>query len=164
MSKSSRSRGSFNKQHGKRAKALSKYVSQHLYHIHWSLANQFSWKKSLLLTCKILVLPVNTLTVDEKYPVPNRENLTIHIQMQLSQKEIFFYQFFTPFLKSRLNFEYFEKKDDHHWYCIYELTDSENVVRWMSKKCRFRGPFDKQHGKGAKELLKSTSQNIYHIH
>ena len=34
----------------------------------------------------------------------------------------------------------------------------------MSKKPHLREPFDKQHGKHAKALLKSTSQHLYQIH
>ena len=34
----------------------------------------------------------------------------------------------------------------------------------MSKKSFFRRPFDKQHCKRAKAKLKSTSQELYHIH
>ena len=59
---------------------------------------------SLLLTCQILGLLVNTLADDEMYPVPNRDNLTIQIQMQLPEKEKSFSQFFAACLKSRLNF------------------------------------------------------------
>ena len=88
-----------------------------------------SWKKSLLLTCKILGLLVNTLAADEKYPVLNTDNLTIPIQMQLSQKQKTFSEFFAAFLKFTVNFEYFEKTDDPHRFCIFEVTDSENVVR-----------------------------------
>ena len=55
-------------------------------------------------------LVVNTLAADEKYLVLNRDNLTIPIQMQLSEKEKKFDQFLGEFLKSILNFEYFEKK------------------------------------------------------
>ena len=33
------------------------------------------------------------------------------------------------FLKSGLNFEYFEKKDDPQSFCISAIMDSENVVR-----------------------------------
>ena len=110
MSKKSRFRGCFDKQYGKRAQALLKSASQHLYHIHRSLPRKLSWKKSLLLTCKILGLLVNTLATDEKYPVVNRDNLTIPIQMQLSQKQKTFSQFLCAFLKSLLNFKYFEKK------------------------------------------------------
>ena len=110
MSKKSRFRGCFDKQYGKRAQALLKSASQHLYHIHRSLPRKLSWKKSLLLTCQILGLLVNILAADEKYPVLNRENLTIPIQMQLSQKQKIFSQFFAAFLEARLNFEHYEKK------------------------------------------------------
>ena len=73
---------------------------------------------------------INTLPTDEKYPLLNRENLMIPIEMQLSQKnKKTFYQFSASFLKSRLNFESFEKEDQPHSFCISEITDSENVVR-----------------------------------
>ena len=87
MSKNCLLRGPFDKQHGKGAQALLKSASQHLYHIHGSLPRKLSWKKSLLLTCKILGLLVNTLAADEKYPVLNRDNLTIPIQMLLYRKQ-----------------------------------------------------------------------------
>ena len=93
------------------------------------IAKLIELKKSLLLTWKILGLLVNTLAPDEKYPVLNRDNLTIPIQMQLSQKQKTFSEFFAAFLKSRLNFKYFVKKDDPPRFCIFEITDSENVVR-----------------------------------
>ena len=49
--------------------------------------------------------------------------------MQLSQKENTFYELFRPFLKSRLNFEYFGSKDDPKSFFISEIRDSENVVK-----------------------------------
>ena len=69
-----------------------------------------SWEKALLLTHQILGLLLNTLAVNEKYPVVNRDNLMIPIQMELSQKENIFSDFFAAFWKSRLNSKYFEKK------------------------------------------------------
>ena len=81
--------------------------------------------------------------------------------MQLSQKQKTFAEFFPEFLKSKLNFQYFEKKDDPRSFCISEITDSENVVRWMSKYPRFREHFDKRHGKRAQALLKYSSQILY---
>ena len=128
MSKKSRFRGCFDKQYGKRAQALLKSASQHLYHIHRSLPRKLSWKKSLLLTCQILGLLVNTLAADEKYRVLNRDNLTMPIQMQLSQKQKTFSHLFAWFLKSAINFKYFEKKVDLDGSCVSEITDSENVV------------------------------------
>ena len=88
-----------------------------------------SWKKSLFLTCQILGLLVNTLAADEKYPVLNRDNLTIPIEMQLSQEEKRFSPVLAALSKSSLNVEHFEKKDDPHRFCISEITDSQKIVR-----------------------------------
>ena len=33
----------------------------------------------------------------------------------------------------------------------------------MSERSPFRGPFNKQHGKRAKAMLKSASQHFYHL-
>ena len=153
----------FDKQHGKRAQALLKSASQHVYYIHWSVASQLTWKKSLLLTCKILGLLFNTLATDEKYALLQKDNLTIPIQMQLSQKLRSFSQFFAAFLKYRLNFNKFQTKYEPQIFCLSEIRASENVVRKMSKKSRFRGPFGKQHVKRAQALLKSASEHLYHI-
>ena len=129
MSKKSCFRGPFHKQHGKRAEAMWKSASQHLYHIHWSLTSPFSSKTSLFLTCQISGLLVKTLAADEKYLLLKRDNLTIPIQMQLSQKQKTFSQFLGAFLKSTINFKYFEEKDYPHRFCISDITASKNVVR-----------------------------------
>ena len=50
------------------------------------------------------------MAAHDKYPVLNRDNLTILIQMLLSNKRETFSEFFTAFLKSTLNFESFVKK------------------------------------------------------
>ena len=55
---------------------------------------------------------VNTLTADDKYSPPNRDNLTQPIRTKLSQKQQAFSQFFLAFSKSTLNFQHFKKKDD----------------------------------------------------
>ena len=44
-----------------------------------------------------------------------------------------------------------------------KLRTAKNVVRYMSKKSRFKGPFDKQPGKGVQTLLRSEPQHRYHI-
>ena len=49
--------------------------------------------------------------------------------MQLSGNQKKFTQFFAAFLKSKLNFNHFEKKDDPNSFCSSEITDSEKVVR-----------------------------------
>ena len=94
------------------------------------MSRKLSWKKFLLLTCQILALLVNTLAVNEKYLFLNRDNLTIPIQIQLSQRQETFSQFSSTFLKFPLNFEYFEEKKNHaQIFCISDIMDSENADR-----------------------------------
>ena len=61
---------------------------------------------------KTLRLFVNTPTLDAKHYLLNRDNLTQPIQIQLSQKQKPFSEFFFAFSKSILNFKHFAKKDD----------------------------------------------------
>ena len=70
--------------------------------------------RTLLVIKKIRRLFVNTLTVDDKHYLLNRDNLTQPIQIQLSQKQKTFSEFFFAFLKSMLNFEHLPKKVDSH--------------------------------------------------
>ena len=86
-------------------------------------------EKVSLIDMRKLGTACNTLAADGKYTVFNRGNLTIPIQMQLSRKRNTFSQFVASFWKSRFHFKYFEKKDDPHRFCIFEVTDSENVFR-----------------------------------
>ena len=79
----------------------------------------------MLVLCKFLRLLVKTLTDDEKYSLLYRENLMQAIQILLSEKRKFFSQFFSAFLRSTLNFEHFQKKDDPHSRCISQITVSK---------------------------------------
>ena len=69
---------------------------------------------SPLVLGEIVGVFLNTLTDDGMYPVQGCENLQLPIQMQLSDKQNNFSQFFVPFLESSSNFEHFEKKIDCH--------------------------------------------------
>ena len=40
----------------------------------------------------------------------------------------------------------------------------ENVARDISKKSRFKGPFDTQHGKRVQTQLQSGQQDCHHIY
>ena len=110
MPKKSCFKGSFEKQLGKCAETLLKCQGQLLYHIYWSLFRQLSYKRSLLVICKISRLFINTLSADGKYSLFNRDNLTQPILMELSRKKNTFSGAFSPFLKSSLNFGHFLKK------------------------------------------------------
>ena len=69
---------------------------------------------SPLVLGEMLGMFLNILTDDGMYPVQGCENLQLPIQMQLSDKQNNFSQFFVPFLESTSNFKHFEKKDDCH--------------------------------------------------
>ena len=43
------------------------------------------------------------------------------------------------------------------------LRTPKNLVRYVSKKSRFKGPFHRQHGKRVQTLLRSQPQHRYHI-
>ena len=88
-------------------------------------------------------------------------NLRHSFQMQLSKKQKKNLGLFLQFLKSRLNFKHLEKKDSPHSLCILEITDCKKH-RQISKKSRFRRPFNNRHGKRSQTLLKSDGQHIYH--
>ena len=90
------------------------------------MGTELNCKKSLSVICKILRLFVKILSAVDKYSLPNRDNLTDPIQMELSQKLKIFSEFLSAFSTSRLNFEHFQKKDDPHSLFISEATDSVN--------------------------------------
>ena len=125
ISKRSRSKGSFGKQHGKSAKTLLKFEWQHFYHIYSSLQRRLTCKTTLLVICKISKLFPNTLSADRKYSLLNWDNLTQHIQMILYEKQKPFSEFFCRFFKSSLNFEHFQKKDESNSSDISDIMDSE---------------------------------------
>ena len=97
MPKKSSLKGSFGKQHGKRAQTLLKFAWQHLKQIYWSLWTQLTCKKSLLVICKISTLSPNRLSGDGKYSLFNRDNLMQPIQMQVSRKQKNYLIFFLNF-------------------------------------------------------------------
>ena len=115
MSEKLRFRQPIEKQLDKRAKTLFQFQRKHPYHSYWSLWRYLSWKKSLLVTCKILKLFVNTLTTYDKFSLLNRDNLIQPISMLLSQKEKRFSEHTSIFFKLTLNFHHFQKKKKKKW-------------------------------------------------
>ena len=84
MSKNSCFRGTFNKQHGKVDQTMLKSERHQLYNIYGSLWRKVSWKKSLLVICKVLIMFAIILNADDKCFLLNRDNLRQPIQMRLS--------------------------------------------------------------------------------
>ena len=83
------------------------------------------WEKFLLVIHKILRLFVNTLTVDEKRYLLTRDKLTQTIQIQLSQKQKTFFEFFLAVLKTRLHFKHLPKNGDPQSWSPSGNTGSE---------------------------------------
>ena len=45
-----------------------------------------------------------------------------------------------------------------------KLRTPENMARYMSNKSRFKGLFDRQHGKRVQTVLRSGKKHFYHIY
>ena len=45
-----------------------------------------------------------------------------------------------------------------------KLRIPEKVARYMSNKSRFKGTFDRQHGKRVQRVLRSGQKHFYHIY
>ena len=65
------------------------------------------------------------MTTDDKYYRRNMLNFTQQIEAPFPQRRKTFSQFFLPFLKSALNLEHFEKKDEYPSLVISRIIDSE---------------------------------------
>ena len=85
-------------------------------------------KKSLLVIHKILRLFPNTLIVDDKHYLLNRDNLSEPIEMQLYQEQKIFSEFFLAFLKSILNFKHLPKNDTLIADVFAEILVPKNMV------------------------------------
>ena len=83
----------------------------------------------MLVLCKILRLFVNTLTENYKYCLLYRDNLTQSIKILLSQKQKTFFEFFSQFLKSTLNFQHFRTKMTLIADVFPKLLSPKKVIR-----------------------------------
>ena len=81
------------------------------------------------MTCKILRLFANTLTADDKYCLLSTDNLIQTIQMDLSQNEKSFSEFFCAFFNRTSNFEYFQKKMMVIAHVFPKFQSPKDVVR-----------------------------------
>ena len=85
------------------------------------------------------------------------------IHMQLSKKKKTFSQSVSLFLEFRWNFENFQTKMTLVADVVLESQTPKDVVRQMSRKSRFRRPFDRWYCEPTKTLLKYGGQHLQHI-
>ena len=114
LSQEHRFRTGFGSQHVKASQLLPKSPRKRFCHALLSFSGKLIWNMSPLVLGEMLGMFLNILTDDGMYPVQGCENLQLPIQMQLSDKQNNFSQFFVPFVESSSNFEHFEKKIDCH--------------------------------------------------
>ena len=105
---------------------------------------------------EIIGVFVNTLTADDKYPVPDYENLQFLIQMQLSEKHKDFSQFFFPLMESESSFKQVFKKEIVIANVFLNIQTFKYFVGPLSKKRCFRTSFTSQHVKESQTLVKSA--------
>ena len=79
------------------------------------------------------------------------------------KNEKLFLNYFWHFRNLHLILIIFKKKSTFITDLFAKLRTPKNVVRYMSKKSRFKGLFDRQHGKRVQTLLRSEPQHRYHI-
>ena len=101
-------------QHVKVSQTLEKSPWKHLFDVFLTFWEKLIWKMFPLLLFEILLVFLNTLTAEVKYPIEDWGNFPLPIQMQLSEIQNKFSWFFLPFLESTSNFQHFETKDDGH--------------------------------------------------
>ena len=86
-------------------------------------------QKSLLDTWKLFRPFLNTLTPNDKYSLISKHKWIQTIQMHLSQKENIFFEFFSAFFESELNFENSQKTMTLIAYVVPKLTTTKDVLR-----------------------------------
>ena len=102
---------SFGRQHVNGSETLLRSARNQLHTTLPLIRDSGSSKRLFLIRSELLGQFVNTLTADYKYSRQNWENLWQQIPMQISLKLNSCSRFFIAFLKSRLNFLCFERKD-----------------------------------------------------
>ena len=90
-------RRSVEKEHGKYPQTLFKYEEQHLHHISWSLGSQLSYKKSILVICKISKLFPNTLSADGNYSSLMERIQRNEVRWNYLENKKHFWNFFLQF-------------------------------------------------------------------
>ena len=82
-------------------------------------------KRLVLVRSEVVGQFVNTLTADYQYSGKNPENLWQQVSRQISRKVNAFSEFFFTFVKSTLNLQYFEQKDQSQSLSITEIINCE---------------------------------------
>ena len=113
----------FGSQHGNVSQTPPRSSRNHFDTTIPLVSSKASRKRLVLVRSEVLGQFLNTMTADYKYFRQNLENLLQQVQTQISLKPKTFSRFFIASLKSTLNLEYFEKKDESHSLSITEINN-----------------------------------------
>ena len=97
----------------------------------------------VLVKSELLVQFINTLTADYKYSRQNLEKFLQQLPMHTSLKLKTCSRFFIAFLKSPLNFEYFERKDQSKSLSITGIINCERSIYLNVQKAIFHATVPK---------------------
>ena len=156
----------FDSQHVKASQILVNSPWQRYYHVFSSFSGKLIWKMNPLVLVEILLVFVNTYTVDNKYRVHVCENLPLPIQMQLLEKPktfFFFFFFFFHFTNLHQILNIFKKRMIVILMYFWNYRLWKKLVRTLSKERRFRTGFVSQHVKAPQRLANSPWQRFYHV-
>ena len=95
----------------------------------------------VVVRSEVLGQIVNTLTADSKHSRQNRENLSQQVPVQTSMKLKSCSRFLIAFVKSTLNLEYFERKDQCQRLSILEIINCETGSYLDVQKAIFHARF-----------------------
>ena len=125
ISKKCHFRTPFDSKHVKDSQTLVQSGWETFYHVFSSLWGEMISKKCPSVKFEILGVLGSTLTVDDKDPLPDFENLRLQIQMQLSLKRKSFFPIFYSISWIYSKFLTFSKEVYGHSECISEITDCQ---------------------------------------
>ena len=94
------------------------------------------------------------MTADDKYSLRNSENLREPIEMQLCNILKTFSQHFAKIVQSLSTFKHLQKKIFLLPYLFSKLPNVKRTVKQMFKYHRVIAPFNGQHVKRSKTLVK----------
>ena len=113
----------FGNQHVNGSETLLRSAENHFHTAISLIWGRTSRKRLVLVRSEVLGQFVKTITAVYYYFRYNLENLPQQVQAQISLKPKTFSGFFIPLMKSTLNLEYFQKKDQSHSLSITEINN-----------------------------------------
>ena len=127
----------FGRQHVNMSQTLLRSARNQFHTTLPLIRDRGSRKRLVLVRSELLGHFVNTLIADYMYYCFNRENLSQKVPIQTSLELKTCSRFFIAFLKSTLDFQYLEKKDNSESLSITEILNSETVSYLNVQKAIF---------------------------